>query len=258
MRSTIDSSSLFLRVLPLLAGVALLAACGSSSSGDDTQPFDPSIVNANQIGTNWLENDTREGGTVGIVDASVIAPIFGTGVLKITTTDSTMGGSSAAKAQLFSYYNASQGVPGEGTLLSDITELGYWCRRDSASTNSAAQTIGLNIEVDFVGDGSSYTTLVFEPIYNVYQQAMAEDQWQYWDAFDGGNAIWWSSKDIPGVCAFSCFVTWNDILAANPNARIVWGLGFSCGSGWAGDFCGWADGLAVGVGGETTVYDFEQ
>ena len=242
----------------LIGTIALLvlAACGSSSSSDPA-PFDPSTVNANQIGTNWLENDTRDGGTVEIVDASTVAPLFGTGVLKMTTTD-TMGGSSQAKAQLFNYYYASQQMPGEGTLLSQITELGYWCRRDSSSTNSAAQTIALNIEVDFVGDGSSYTTLVFEPVYNVYQQPMGVDSWQYWDAFDGGDAIWWSSKDIPGVCAFSCFVKWSDILAANPNARIVWGMGFSCGSGWAGDYCGYADGLAVGVDGETTVYNYEQ
>ena len=129
----------------------------------------------------------------------------------ITTTDSTSGGSGAAKAQLYHYTWASQGQADAGTRLDELTALGYWARRDGTSTNNAAQAVSLNVEVDYVGDGSSYTTLVFEPVYNTYQQAQADDAWQYWDAIDGGNAVWWSSRAIPGVCAGSCFVrTFNE------------------------------------------------
>ena len=60
------------------------------------------------------------------------------------------------------------------------------------------------MEVDFVGDGSSFIPLVFEPIYNLDQQAMLLDSWQEWDAFAGGAAKWWSTRPIPGVCAFNC------------------------------------------------------
>nr|WP_280923980.1 T9SS type A sorting domain-containing protein [Aridibaculum aurantiacum] len=55
--------------------------------------------------------------------------------------------------------------------------------------------------------------------------------WQSWDAYDGGNARWWSSQNIPGVCRSSCFVTWNHILANNPDAVILGGVGVNQGSG---------------------------
>ena len=248
-------ASFLLPLAGLVAASLLVGACGSSSSPGET--VDPSIVRPTSIGGTWLTNDTRDGGALDFIGTDEVAPFFGDGSLEITTTDSTAGGSGAAKAQLFNYTYASQGQPDAGTRLDEITKLGYWARRDGTSTASAAQTVSLNIEVDYVGDGSSYTTLVFEPAYNGYQQSMADDVWQYWDAFDGGNAIWWSSRAIPGVCAGSCFVTWSDILAANPDARIVWGLGFNCGSGWAGEFRGLVDGLTVGVSGNEITYDFE-
>jgi len=52
-----------------------------------------------------------------------------------------------------------------GTLLADIDSITYATYRDSSSTNSPAQYPAINIEVDYVGDGSSYTTLVWEPVY---------------------------------------------------------------------------------------------
>lgn len=238
---------------------AMLGSCGGSSSCPPPvePPPDPGLVTPASVGVTWMTSDTREGGAVDFVSGDDVAPLLGEGCLELTTTDSTGGGSSAAKVQLFTYAYASEGAPDAGTRLDEITRLGYWAFRDAGSTNPAAQTISLNIEVDFTGDGTSFTTLVFEPIYNLYQQPLVAGVWQYWDAFDGGNAIWWSSKDIPGVCAFSCFVTWDTILAANPDARILGGLGFNCGSGWAGDFRGLADGLTVGVNGTDLTYDFE-
>jgi hypothetical protein len=248
-------------VIVLSCAALVLTACGSGSNDTQTTPTptppDPSMVTSASIGTTWLTNDTRMGGTVGMYMGPEVNGVFGAGALEMTTTD-TMGGSSQAKAQLFNYdYIGPMPPGGMGTRLDEITALSYWVYRDGASTNNVAQTVSLNIEVDFVGDGSSYTTLVFEPTYNVYQQLMATDLWQFWDAFDGGNAIWWSTKDIPGVCAFNCYVTWNNILLANPNARIVGGLGFNCGSGWAGDFRGLVDGLTVGVNGQNITYDYE-
>jgi hypothetical protein len=86
---------------------------------------------------------------------------------------------------------------------------------------------------------------------------VATDTWQTWDALNGGAAIWWSSKSIPGVCAFDCFVSWSSILAANPDATILGGVGFDVGSDWAGMFTGNADALKVGIAGNTTTYNFE-
>ena len=167
----------------------------------------------------------------------------------MTTTDT--GGSGQAKAQLVNYSYI-------GTSLANIDALSYWAYKSSVSTNSAAQTMGLNIEVDYVGDGSSYTTLVFEPVYNPGQGSILTDTWQQWDAFSSGNAVWWSTNAIPGVpTAFNSFVPWSTILANNPHAKIVGLLGFNVGSGWTHEFSGNADALTVGVSGTETTYDFE-
>ena len=237
-----------------LLGLSLLALLTACSDNDSTAlPVGlPIRVTPADIGEEWIENDTRDGGLV-MIDEDTTPPLFGSGCLAMSTTD-TAGGSSQAKGQLFFYGYGSLDQPGAGVLLSEITSLGYWAYRDSSSTNPIAQTISLNIEVDFVGDGSSYTTLVFEPVYNT--QPMLQDTWQYWDAFQDGAAIWWSTRDIPGATG-GAFVSLQTILDNNPNARIRYGVGFNVGSGWTGDFFGFADGLEVGVNGERDVYDFE-
>ena len=170
----------------------------------------------------------------------------------MTTTDAS--GSSNAKAQLFNYSYI-------GTPLASFDAISYSAYRSSSSTNSAAQTIGLNLEVDINGGAfvtGDFTTLAFEPVYQSGGVgAMATNTWQTWNAYNGGNAVWWSSKGIPGVCAFDCFVSWSSILAANPNATILGGVGFNVGSGWAGMFTGNADALHIGVAENTTVYNFE-
>lgn len=216
----------------LIAVIAVLALVSMSVSEVAAATI---TVRSSDVGVSWFMNDTRTGGSVSFVDSS----------LQVTTTDAN--GTSQAKAQLVNYGYI-------GTPLSSIYALSYDALRSSGSTNSAAQTISLNIEVDFVGDGSSYTTLVFEPVYQSGGVgAMAIDTWQTWDAYAGGGATWWSTKDIPGVCAFNCFVSWSDIVASNPDAVVVGLLGFNVGSGWAGNFVGYADWLTV----NDTTYDFE-
>jgi hypothetical protein len=73
-------------------------------------------------------------------------------------------------------------------------------------------------------------------------------------SFGGG---WWTTKDIPGVCAFNCFVDWGTILQNNPNAKIMGGFGVNVGSGWDGNFTGAVDALTLSVSGGTVTYDFE-
>ncbi len=112
--------------------------------------------------------------------------------------------------------------------------------------------------MDYVGNGSSFTTLVFEPVYQSGGVgALVSNTWQSWDAIKGGNAVWWSSAAIPGVCAFSCYVSWNTILTNNPNAKVKTILGFNIGSGWVGQFTGYADGLTIRTTAGTKTYDFE-
>ena len=232
----------FINILIILALLLVaMPAASVGAAGTDT-------VKAANVGVDWFTNDTRSGGASSFVPGPGSAPLT-SGSLQMTTTDAF--GSSNAKAQLFNYSYI-------GNSLSDLDGLSYWTYRSSASTNSAAQTISLNIEVDYVGDGSSYTTLVFEPVYQPGGVgAMMVDTWQLWDAFNAGNAKWWSTRAISGVCATSCYVTWDTILTNNLNAKIVGAIGFNVGSGWAGQFSGAVDGLLVNFSGDATTYDFE-
>ncbi|MGH2536603.1 MAG: hypothetical protein ACRDHL_04335, partial [Candidatus Promineifilaceae bacterium] len=235
-------------VLTAIVLVLALLATGVASA-DTTVTVTPA-----DVGSTWFENDTRVGGDSEFVSGPA-APPLGVGSLQMTTTD--IFGASQAKAQMITFAYGSFGVPGAGLALADLTALSYWAYRSSGSTNPAAQTVSLNLEVDYAGTGASFTTLVFEPVYNPAQGPMLTDTWQDWDAYNGGAAVWWSTQSIPGVCAFTCYVSWATILANNPNARVRFGLGFNVGSGWVGQYSGAADALTVGVSGENTTYDFE-
>jgi hypothetical protein len=154
----------------------------------------------------------------------------------------------ADKVTLFNYDHI-------GTKLSTIDQISYSTYRTSGA--SPNQVPALNIEVDYNGsDPGGFTTLVFEPVYNTNQGPIQDGVWQNWDAYNGGNAIWWSSKPIPGVCAFDCFVTWNAILAANPQAEILGGFGINQGSGNPA-LTGASDKLTIGYNGDCVTYDFE-
>ena len=115
----------------------------------------------------------------------------------------------------------------------------------------------LNIQVDYNGDAEGgFTTLVFEPVYNTSQGAVLNGVWQDWDAYNGGNGVWWSTRPIPGVCAFDCFVPWSTIIANNPDAKILGGFGVNQGSGNPG-LTASVDKLTIGYGGDVLTYDFE-
>lgn len=237
-------------LLLVLSSISLASASPNTSTTVEVTPNDvqtgtpTSLANA---GTYWWTNDTKNGGTVGFVNGPGTPPL-GAGSLQLTTN------SSSAKAQLY-YYGFA------GTSLSDISDITYSTYRDSASTNSAVQYPSLNLEVDYKGDGTSYTTLVWEPDYAYGQSDLKTDTWQTWDAMAASQTAdqggWWSTHAIPGVCAFNCYVSWQTIVSNNPNAKVVGGFGINIGSGWAGTFQGNADALAIDVGGSTTTFNFE-
>lgn len=199
------------------------------------------VVTEADVGATWSRADTRPGGAATLVAGPAA---LGVGSLELTT------GGGAAKAQFLTGNHI-------GAALADVDALSYAAYRSSSSTNSAAQTISLNMVIDYNGPAAGgFTTLVFEPIYNLAQGPMQLDTWQTWDAFAGGGAIWWSTRAIPGVCAFTCYVPWSTIVANNPDATMGV-LGFNIGSGWAGEYKGYADALALGLGGSGVTYDFE-
>ena len=163
-----------------------------------------------------------------------------------TVTPSPLG---SDKVQLFNFDHV-------GTKLADIDKLGYATYQSSAAV--AVQLPAINMTVDFNGPNvaGGFTTLVFEPVYNTAQGPIVPNTWQTWDAFYGGNAIWWSTRSIPGVCATVCYVTWDQIVAANPNATILGGYGINQGSG-SPALTASSDVLTIGSNGECVTYDFE-
>jgi hypothetical protein len=155
----------------------------------------------------------------------------------------------ADKATLFNYDHI-------GTKLSTIDQISYYTYRTSGG--SPNQVPALNLEIDYNGPdvAGGFATLVFEPVYNTNQGVIQDGVWQFWDAYNGGQGVWWSTKNIPGVCAFDCFVSWSDIVAANPDATILGGFGINQGSGNPA-LTGASDKLTIGYGGDCVTYDFE-
>ncbi|HUQ87278.1 MAG TPA: hypothetical protein VM096_06945 [Vicinamibacterales bacterium] len=156
----------------------------------------------------------------------------------------------ADKVTLFNYDHV-------GTPLREITSLGYSTYRDPTSTANPVQVPSINIEVDYNGSApGGFTTLVFEPVYNTDQGAVTPGVWQDWDAYNGGNAIWWSSRPIGGCLVGPCYQTWNQILANNPDAVIVGGFGVNQGSG-NGGLTASTDALKIAYRDICVLYDLE-
>jgi hypothetical protein len=237
------------------AALALTAAgrLGASAAGCDTVVVtNDDVVRlphgaAPAPGTHWALY-TRQNGTGDFVVGPATPP-SGVGSLSLKTPGTVHNGSD--KVYLFNYDHV-------GTTLSSINAISYSTYRDASSTATPVQVTALNIEVDFNGPevAGGFTTLVFEPVYNTAQGPIIPGQWQSWDAFSGGNAVWWSTKDIPGVCSFNCFVTWNQILAANPDATILGGFGVNQGGGNDGLIAN-VDALRLGTSDSCVTYDFE-
>jgi hypothetical protein len=157
------------------------------------------------------------------------------------------------KVTLFNYDHV-------GTSLSSITAIGYSTYHDSTSTAPAYQLPSINIEIDKNGGTflpGDYTTLVFEPVYNTTDQGpINQNQWQTWDAYNGGQGMWWSTRPIAGCLIPICYMTWNYIVTNNPSATILGGFGVNQGSG-SGGLTASTDALKITHGDLCATYDFE-
>src|SRR5687767_2725662 len=168
-------------------------------------------------------------------------PPSGVGSLELVTP------TGADKVTLFNFDHV-------GTELAEIDAMSYATYR---TTGQGQQVAALNIQVDVNGAApGGFTTLVFEPVYNTSQGAVVDGEWQTWDAYLGGNAIWWSSNPIPGAPNRDTFVSWNTIVAANPDAVIIGGFGVNQGSGNPALISA-VDVLQIGYDGNSITYDFE-
>lgn len=117
------------------------------------------------------------------------------------------------------------------TRLSEIDSISYFTYRLAGTANQLA---AINLTIDYNGlfVPGGFTTLVFEPAYNLNQQSVQNNTWQQWKAT--GSAVWWSTQPINGQCAgaaAACRKSWDYIVANNPNAVIIGGVGINQGSG---------------------------
>ena len=212
--------------------------------GSNTEVVIQSDISVQLISTTPLKAwtlFTRDGGS-GVMVAGPATPPGGTGSFRMSTPLTN------DKATLFNFEHI-------GTPLSSVEAIAYSTYRTAGSD---PQVAALNIEVDFNGPAitGGFTTLVFEPAYNIGQGSVVSGVWQRWDAFNRGAATWWSTRAIPGVCAFSCYVSWNAIVAANPNATILGGVGINQGGGNA-TLNTSVDNFTLGYGSNSVTYDFD-
>jgi hypothetical protein len=191
---------------------------------------------------NWvLYNRNAGNGTFRIGPG---APPSGVGSFETVTP------TGADKVTLFNYDHI-------GTPLADIDKLSYATYRAANPADNDAQLPAINIEVDVNGAApGGFTTLVFEPVYNTNQGTIQDGVWQTWDAYQGGQAIWWSSNPIPSAPNRDTFVSWDTIVAANPDAVIVGGFGVNQGSGNPA-LTASTDVLTIGSDDDCVTYDFE-
>jgi len=145
-------------------------------------------------------------------------------------------------------------VDHRGARLADIDAMGYSTYRSAGKAHHVA---GINLHADMNGAApGGYAMLVYEPAYNPGQGKVASGRWQRWDAYEGGAAVWWSTRDIPGVCAWTCRASWDRIVSANPDAVIDVGFGVNQGGGNPGLTTA-IDALIVGVRGNRVTYDLD-
>ena len=191
---------------------------------------------------NWVLYTRNAGNGTFRVGPSV--PPSGVGSLETVTP------TGADKVTLFNFDHV-------GTALSDIDALSYATYRAANPADNDVQLPAINIQVDVNGAApGGFTTLVFEPVYNTNQGTIQDGVWQTWDAYLGGQAIWWSSNPIPSAPNRDTFVSWNTIVAANPDAVIVGGFGINQGSGNPA-LTASSDVLTIGTSGDCITYDFE-
>lgn len=244
-----DEGTTHVRIRPrhLLAVITATASLGlagmapaSAATTDVVSPQDVTTQAENTPPTDQWVNFLRAGtpAVSGFVSGPATAPL-GSGSYQLSAPVS------ANKAQLFSFEHI-------GEALSGVTAIQYSSYR-SAGANQ--QNVALNLEVDFNGAAAGgFTTLVWEPIYNSAQGAVASNVWQSWDAMTS-TGRWWSTQAITGQCsgaAVACWRSWSQIVANNPAATITGGIGFNVGSG--------NPGLTAAVDGfvwSGTTYDFE-
>ena len=227
-------------ILATMFAMSLLTASAAGESTEVVTEADITRQAENTPPTNEWVLYTRAAGN-GTFRPGPATPPAGVGSIELVTP------TGADKVYLFNFEQV-------GTTLSTVDAIGYSTYR---TAGSAQQVAAINIQVDVNGAApGGFTTLVFEPVYNTDQGSVVSGTWQNWDAYNGGNAIWWSSNPIPSAPNRDTFVTWDTIVAANPDAVIVGGFGVNQGSGNPALTTA-VDALTIGADDHSVTYDFE-
>jgi hypothetical protein len=233
------------RTLATSALVAVCALAGASSATAATEEVVESDVTRQAENTpptdNWVIY-TRAGTppSAAVFTDGPGSPPLGVGSLTLTTV------TGSEKVQAFNFDHV-------GTKLSDVDAIGYSTYRTAGSLQ---QVTALNVVIDYNGPSAAggFSTLVFEPVYNTDQGAVVSGQWQDWVA--DGSGIWWSTQPIPGTncsgATATCDQTWDEIVANNPDATVLGGVGLNQGSGNPGLNAS-SDAFTF----DDTTYDFE-
>jgi hypothetical protein len=201
----------------------------------------PTTVVVTQNSASWAPMDTRPGGDQEFTEPYGAPAGLGDGSLELTTDATT-----TAKADYFTFAHA-------GTALADVTDLSYWTYQAVGQLPHADASYQLQIDADGTIGGGGFTTLVFEPYWNVAQGPITPVTWQDWDV-DAG--LFWSSRTV-AECGLASgaggppLYTLAAVKAACPNAVVI-GIGVNIGSNNPG-YTVATDGVQF----NETTYDFE-
>jgi hypothetical protein len=233
------------------AAAAVVTTAGSASAATTTEVY------ASDLGGHWHTADTRPAGS--LTWTGEYGGALGDGAVLLSTP------TSGAKVQLFT-------DEFDGTRLEDITELSYATYQVSAPGAGVALP-ALNMRIDRDDDGDVDAYLVYEPYQDQGNDAIEPGVWQTWDAWQGGQAQWWSGQIAECPQASPCTI--DTLLETYPDAVILedttslragstpadadfaGAIGFNQGSGNS-DTVGAADALHIATSaGVDVTYDFE-
>lgn len=164
----------------------------------------------------WSTADTRPGGAVNYINDSTAPGSPNNGALQLITDATT-----TAKAQYLHEAN---------TALTDVTDLSYSTKQNSASFPGGDASYQLLVDLNGAADGG-FTTLVYEPYEN---GVVTPGVWQSWDVSSGQ---FWSSRSFTdgGTCNVTAgaggapFYTLAQLQESCPDAVAV-GFGVNIGS----------------------------
>lgn len=197
--------------VPLVAGTA--AAADGVRVGNDQIPACGATVSPTGYCT-----AVRGAGTAAVVDDARART--GRGYLRLDTPGG--GDKVTVYAQAFN-----------GRKLSEITDLEYQTLVEQG--NDSRQVPALNIPVNPNKAGSTFTTLVFEPVYTA-TTPLQDGTWQTWPASSTGGGWWASGTDpvtgVPNKYGFDSYTAdFAAVKAALPDAVVIGGIAVNQGSG---------------------------